>query len=110
MGRSTQLRVTFAGGRAEGRARAWQVTEVRPVRDETLPSVAHLQVLERRDGEPFAEIEGSVWQLRGVTSYDRYVSAAERAALIARQPPLGRPEATCAALIPIAKSAAWWAL
>ena len=26
------------------------------------------------------------------------------------RPPLGRPEATCAALIPIKKSAAWWEL
>ena len=25
-------------------------------------------------------------------------------------PPLGRPEATCAALIPLTKSAAWWGL
>ena len=34
----------------------------------------------------------------------------ERSALIERQPALGRSEATCAALIPIRKSAAWWEL
>ncbi|KAH1676802.1 hypothetical protein KXX12_008463, partial [Aspergillus fumigatus] len=35
---------------------------------------------------------------------------AEKAQLAARQAPLGRKEATSAALIPIRKSAAWWAL
>src|SRR3954454_4058474 len=35
---------------------------------------------------------------------------AERAALAAVQPPLGRREATHAALIPVRKSQAWWAL
>jgi chlorite dismutase len=38
------------------------------------------------------------------------VNRAERTALAATQPPLGRPEATCAALIPITKSEAWWEL
>ena len=50
------------------------------------------------------------WPLRGVTSYGRYVHRDERSLLEARQAPLGRPEATCAALIPIAKSDAWWDL
>jgi chlorite dismutase len=48
--------------------------------------------------------------LCGITSSERYVRPAERSALVARQPPLGRAEATRAALIPISKSAAWWAL
>jgi hypothetical protein len=38
------------------------------------------------------------------------VEAREKAALDAVSPPLGRPEATRGALIPIRKSAAWWAL
>ncbi|NOT26493.1 MAG: chlorite dismutase [Acidobacteria bacterium] len=50
------------------------------------------------------------WPLRGMASYGRYVSLAERKTLEARQPMLGRPEATRAALIPIAKSATWWDL
>ncbi len=53
---------------------------------------------------------GSAWLLRGVTSYERYVQRRERSALVERQPPLGRPEATCAALIAIRKSAGWWEL
>ena len=50
------------------------------------------------------------WMLRGVTSNQRYVTRQEQAALVAVQPQLGRPEATCAALIPLTKSAKWWAL
>ena len=48
--------------------------------------------------------------MRGVTSYQRYTQRNELAALEAKQPQLGRPEATLAALIPITKSAAWWQL
>jgi chlorite dismutase len=48
--------------------------------------------------------------LRGVTGHVRYVEQREKAALAAVQPPLGRPEATCTALIPIRKSEAWWDL
>jgi hypothetical protein len=50
------------------------------------------------------------WVLRGVASYERYVTRPEREALVARQEELGRPQATRAALIPIRKSAAWWDL
>jgi hypothetical protein len=52
----------------------------------------------------------SRWVLRGVASYERYVTRLEREALVARQEELGRPQATRAALIPIRKSAAWWDL
>jgi chlorite dismutase len=48
------------------------------------------------------------WALRGVVSNERYVTQSERGAMTASA--LGRPEATCGALIPIKKSAAWWAL
>ncbi len=48
--------------------------------------------------------------LRGTTSNERYVERPERAALVAGQPALGRLEATCAALIPVRKSPAWWDL
>lgn len=43
-------------------------------------------------------------------SSERYVRRTERSALVARQLPLGRSEATCAALIPITKSPTWWDL
>ncbi|MDX1981539.1 MAG: chlorite dismutase family protein [Bryobacteraceae bacterium] len=53
---------------------------------------------------------GIDWVLRGFTSNVRYSTGAEVAALRARQPALNRPEAVCAALIPIKKSALWWDL
>lgn len=53
---------------------------------------------------------GQSWVLRGVASHLRYTTAAEGGALALRQASLGRVDATRAALIPIRKSPAWWAL
>ncbi|MFL5310807.1 MAG: chlorite dismutase family protein, partial [Myxococcales bacterium] len=53
---------------------------------------------------------GTSWTLRGTTSNERYVTRAEKEALRAVQPILGRPDSTRAALIPVRKSAAWWDL
>jgi hypothetical protein len=54
--------------------------------------------------------QGSKWCLRGLTSNERYVNRFEKDQLTANQPSLGRSQSTCAALIPIRKSSAWWAL
>jgi chlorite dismutase len=94
--------VTFAGGN-EG---TWEVVRVDAVRGEGLPAVARLAVLEGRDSAG----ADSTWVLRGTTSNERYTSTAEHAKLRATSPPLGREEATAAALIPISKSSDWWAL
>jgi chlorite dismutase len=51
-----------------------------------------------------------IWQLSGITSNERYVERTEKVALLAKQEGLGRLASTHAALIPIRKSAAWWAL
>ncbi len=51
-----------------------------------------------------------VWALRGVAGHVRYVERQEKLALDAVSPLLGRTEMTRAALIPIGKSPAWWAL
>jgi chlorite dismutase len=48
--------------------------------------------------------------LRGVAGHVRYTERPEKTALDAVSPPLGRPEATRASLIPIRKNPAWWAL
>lgn len=53
---------------------------------------------------------GGVWSLIGTSSNGRYVLRSEADELAAIQEGLGRPQATCAALIPIRKSAAWWEL
>jgi chlorite dismutase len=50
------------------------------------------------------------WLLRGITSNERYVTREEKKQLVAKQEGLGRPQAVCAALIPIRKKAEWWTL
>jgi Chlorite dismutase len=97
------LLVVFAGG-AHG---AWRVVSIAPVAGPALARVERVAVTEGGAGAP---PPGAAWVLRGVTSNARYTTRAEHTALAAVQPPLGRAEATRAALIPVRKSAAWWAL
>ena len=94
---------TFVGG-DDGE---WAVEQVDAVRGDSLPSVARVAVGEGRDER---RASSSAWILRGVTSNERYVRRDEQQALLERSPALGRVEATAAALIPIRKTAAWWAL
>ena len=95
------LLVTFAGGTSG----SWEVERIEAVNGASLPWIKMLAVVEGRGSRlP----KGFVWALRGVTSNERYVAVADRAALVARQQPLGRPGASRAALIPITKTAAWW--
>jgi chlorite dismutase len=96
------LRVLFAGG-ADG---AWRIDRLEPVVGDLLPPAPRLAVVEGQGPPP----DRASWTLHGVTSDERYVNRAERTALSARQQGLGRAEATCAALIPIRKSEAWWEL
>jgi hypothetical protein len=84
----------------------WQVLDQRVIVGEALADVAALTVLAPTSPTP----DSMHWMLSGVTSNERYVEREEKAALVNRQEPLGRPGATCAALIPIRKNATWWAL
>ena len=93
---------TFAGG---GRG-PWRVVDFRTIVGDPIPPVDRLAILT----EPKPEGVMAMWQLRGITSNGRYTTRPEKAQLVAAQAPLGRPEATCGALIPIRKSAAWWNL
>lgn len=102
VGMAPPLSVSFIGGEHG----TWEVERLVAVRGQALDDVPRLAVVEG----PQAAIAGAVWVLRGVTSNERYVERPERQALVARQAPLGRPEATCAALIPITKSPGWWEL
>ena len=98
------LLVTFVGGTSG----PWEVERLRSVTGRGLPEAARLDVWE---GPRAARSRaGAAWLLRGVVSHERYVERREREMLAARQPPLGRPQATRAALIPITKADAWWNL
>ncbi len=99
----TSLIHSFVGG-PTGK---WRVARVSAITGPALPQVRRLAIC---DGDHLTPPVDGVWILRGVTSYERYVHRAERSALVARQPDLGRPNATRAALIPIKKSVAWWEL
>lgn len=95
------LSVTFRAG-ATG---AWEIERIVAIRGESLPSAARLDMATEAPPSP-----SEAWRLHGVVSNARYSTAAELATLAPVSPPLGRPEATRAALVPISKSAAWWAM
>jgi hypothetical protein len=99
----TSLMHLFVGGTIG----TWRVERISTLTGRPLTPVPRLVIL---DGDQSSRPEDGVWFLRGVTSYERYVTRAERSALVAQQPPLGRPHATHAALIPIKKSVTWWEL
>ncbi len=83
----------------------WAITSQATLVGEPLPLAAGLRLVAGA-----APTEGRPWVLRGITSNERYVEREEKQALVARQQGLGRQASTCAARIPIRKSAAWWAL
>ena len=93
---------TFIGGSSG----AWRVEQLRTVAGDGLPEASHLTVLA---GEPEGARDAT-WRLRGIVSNERYVERTEKDSLVARQEGLGRGASTRAALIPIRKNAAWWAL
>lgn len=96
------VQVSFVGGDRG----PWNVESLTAVAGPGLKDVARVDMVEG----PWPFGLGGIWLLRGVTSNDRYVERRERDALTASQAPLGRPEATAAALIAITKSQKWWDL
>lgn len=85
----------------------WRISSIHAVIGEPLEAALRLDI---QNANLQAPPIGSRWLLRGVTSNQRYVTRAEQTSLVAIQAGLGQPQATCAALIPITKTAAWWAL
>jgi chlorite dismutase len=86
----------------------WCVAEMEVIVGEPLPAARRLTIA---SGSEISSDPHAAWVLRGITSNERYVvRSEERNQLVAKQLGLGRLEATCAALIPIRKSTAWWAL
>ena len=91
--------IVFSGG-ASG---TWKVLRQAAVKGSPLSPVARIE-------KGVRAVAGAAWTLSGVTSNLRYTNATEKRVLDATPSVLGRPAATRAALIPITKSAAWWAL
>lgn len=89
-----------------GNTGTWQVTDIRKIIGEPLVPVRCVEII---NGSSHLS-DNTGWLLRGVTSNERYTTRSEKDQLIAKQQGIGRPEATCAALIPLRKKATWWAL
>jgi chlorite dismutase len=97
---------TFRGGQSG----AWRITLNSTVRGEGLPATPALAITQSASIALPILPSATSWRLAGVASHVRYVEKAEKEQLAEKQAPLGRKEATFAAMIPIRKSAAWWAL
>lgn len=104
--RPTPLNVCFDAG-TTGR---WQITSVSSVIGEGLAAAPRLDLRAAPVGAPVRPATTAHWSLSGFTSNMRYTERPERQALDARSAGLDRPEAVLAALIPIRKTPAWWAL
>lgn len=85
----------------------WVIDHMRGVVGEPLVAAHRLSVI---PGPTVQPPSGSSWLLRGITSNERYVVREEKVALVSKQEGLGREASTRAALIPIRKNGAWWAL
>jgi len=85
----------------------WLIQRSTAVVGRALPNAARLTVIGHTDAPLGGE---HAWYLQGIASHDRYVTRDEKIALVARQPELGRPSATCAAFIALRKNSQWWGL
>jgi hypothetical protein len=99
--RSGMSPATFVAGAAG----VWKIERVTAVVGESLVPAARLEIHDGITATPDA-----VWALQAVSGHVRYVEGTEKTQLDRLSPPLGRAEATCAALIPIRKADRWWAL
>lgn len=90
-----------------GEAGEWRILSVKSVTGESIPNASRLRIM---PGLILKQPDEIQWILRGITSNERYVTRDEHKDLVSKQPNLGRPEAVCAALIPIRKNAQWWSL
>jgi chlorite dismutase len=89
-----------------GSAGAWKIIRTETIQGEPLQAASHLTIVPGS----LTSANSGLWMLKGFTSNIRYAEKEEREKLTAVQAGLGRPNAICAALIPIKKNDAWWAL
>lgn len=99
----SMLLFAFVGGSTG----LWRIVRMDTIVGEPLVAAGRLDIV---SGSGTSSDPQARWILRGITSNERYVIREEKSQLVAKEQGLGRPEATCAALIPIRKNAAWWAL
>ncbi len=85
----------------------WRILSSKAVRG---PALGAAQAVELMPANQCDASQPAAWALHGVVSNLRYATRDEVTALQAVQEKLGRPAARRAALIPIKKTAAWWAL
>ena len=97
-------RVFVLTGGAHG---AWRVTSHRTLRGPSWPAVERVDMVAGHAVRPAGD---PAWTLSGVTTHDRYTNRPEKQVLVERQQPIGRPEATRAALMLLRKRPDWWAL
>jgi hypothetical protein len=90
-----------------GSSGSWSVAGVTVLAGEPLVTPERVEVVA---GNVTARRDGDAWVLRGITSNERYVIRNEKTQLVAVQQGLGRPDSTCAVMIPMRKNDAWWAL
>lgn len=89
-----------------GSTGTWKVIGMETVIGLKLETVAYIDVVQHS----LQNKNEGLWTLTGFTSNIRYAEKNEREKLVAIQSDLGRPSATCAALIPIRKSDSWWVM
>ena len=86
---------------------SWQVTNCRTLVGAPLAPVRGIEIFNL----PATEVpDTGLWVLQGFTSNIRYANRSELVKLKAVQEGLNRSQARSAALIPIRKTAEWWAL
>jgi Chlorite dismutase len=90
---------------AAGDVGPWRITKIAAYSGQGLAAAERLEV-----HPGIVTVAGANWALHAVSGHLRYVEHYEKNVLEPLSPALGRPEATCAAMIPIRKSDAWWAL
>jgi Chlorite dismutase len=92
------------GFRANDVGGQWRTDSIVTVTGPTLKNAAFLQIGVQPPAAP------SVWTLTAFVSNLRYTTSSERQAMREQQEGLGRRASTCAVLIPIRKTEAWWSL
>lgn len=101
--RSAETLFNYVGGSTG----EWRITNVVNHSGSALKPASHISIT---NGELTRIPAGTSWVLRGVVNNTRYVTREERFDRLIRPAIPYSDTATCAALIPIRKSHAWWKL